>query len=237
MRWRSDGKITVFLDGAKDGGFETTEREVETVDFWHRKLIGFFVAFECGASNSGATWVGKSENFGDFIENFADGVIASATDDMKVVVVLHIYNLRMAAGNDEGEERKFRFVATQPVGVDVRFEMMGRVKRNVVKNGGSAGGEGADKKGADEAWGMSDGNGVNVGPIELSVSEGLVKDGVDGFDMRTSGNLGNNAAVGGMNIDLRNDDVGKNAVAIFDDGRCGFVTRTLNSKNAHILLL
>lgn len=225
------------MDGAKDGGFETTEREVETVDFWHRKLIGFFVAFERGASNSGATWVGKSENFGDFIENFADGIVASAADDMKIVVALHIYNLRMAAGNDEGEERKFRFVATQPVGVDVRFEMMGRVKRNVMQNGGSAGSEGADKKGADEAWGMSDGNGVNVGPIELSVSEGLVKDGVDGFDMRASGDFGNNATVGGMNIDLRNDDVGKNAVAIFDDGRCGFVTRTLNSKNAHILLL
>ena len=225
------------MDGTQNGGFETAKREVETVDFWNWKLVSVGIAFECGASNSGATWVWKSENFGDFIENFADGIVASAADDMKVVVVLHIYNLRMAAGNDEGEERKFRFVATQPVGVDVRFEMMGRVKRNVVKNGGSAGGEGADKKGADEAWGMSDGNGVNVGPIELSVSEGLVKDGVDGFDMRTSGNLGNNATVGGMNIDLRNDDVGKNAVAIFDDGRCGFVTRTLNSKNAHILLL
>lgn len=225
------------MDGTQNGGFETAKREVETVDFWNWKLVSVGIAFECGASNSGATWVGKSENFGDFIENFADGVIASATDDMKVVVALHIYNLRMAAGNDEGEERKFRFVATQPVGVDVRFEMMGRVKRNVVKNGGSASSEGADKKGADEAWSMSDGNGVNVGPIELSVSEGLVKDGVDGFDMGASGNLGNNATVGGMNIDLRNDDVGKNAVAIFDDGRCGFVTRTLNSKNAHILLL
>ena len=225
------------MDGAKDGGFETTEGEVETVDFWHRKLIGFFVAFERNSGNSRATWVGESENFGDFIENFADSIVASATDDMKVVVALHIYNLRMTAGNDEGEERKFRFVATQPVGVDVRFEMMGRVKRNVVKKGGSAGGEGADKKGTDETWGMSDGNGVNVGPVELSVSKGLVKDGVDGFDMRASGNLGNNATVGGMNIDLRNDDIGKNAVAIFDDGRCGFVTRTLNSKNAHILLL
>ena len=225
------------MDGAKDGGFETAEREVETVDFWHRELIGFFVAFERGASNSGTTWVGKSENFGDFIKDFANSIVASAADDMKVVVALHIYNLRMAAGNDEGEERKFRFVATQPVGVDVRFEMMGRVKRNVMQNGGSAGSEGADKKGADEAWGMSDGNGVNVGPIELSVNEGLVKDGVDGFDMRASGNLGDNATVGGMNIDLRNDDIGKNAVAIFDDGRCGFVTRTLNSKNAHIFLL
>ena len=225
------------MDGTQNGGFETAKREVETVDFWNWKLVSVGIAFECGASNSGATWVGETENFGDFIENFADGVIASATDDMKVVVALHIYNLRMAAGNDEGEERKFRFVATQPVGVDVRFEMMGRVKRNVVKNGGSASSEGADKKGADEAWGMSDGNGVNVGPIELSVSEGLVKDGVDGFDMGASGNLGNNATVGGMNIDLRNDDVGKNAVAIFYDGRCGFVTRTLNSKNAHILLL
>ena len=225
------------MDGTQNGGFETAKREVETVDFWNWKLVSVGIAFECGASNSGATWVGETENFGDFIENFADGIVASAADDMKVVVVLHIYNLRMAAGNDEGEERKFRFVATQPVGVDVRFEMMGRVKWNVVKNGGSASSEGADKKGADEAWSMSDGNGVNVGPIELSVSEGLVKDGVDGFDMGASGNLGNNATVGGMNIDLRNDDVGKNAVAIFDDGRCGFVTRTLNSKNAHILLL
>lgn len=200
-------------------------------------MIGFFVAFERGASNSGAAWVGETENLGDFIEDFADSIVASAADDMKVVVALHIYNLRMAAGNDEGEERKFRFVATQPVGIDVRFEMMGWIKRNVVKNGGSAGSEGADKKGADEAWSMSDGNGVNVGPIELSVSKGLVKDGVDGFDMGASGDLGNNATVGGMNIDLRNDDVGKNAVAIFDDGRCGFVTRTLNSKNAHTLLL
>lgn len=183
MRWRSDRKITVFLDGAKDGGFKTAEREVETVDFWHRKLIGFFVAFECDFGNSGTTWVGESENFGDFIENFADSIVASAADDMKIVVALHIYNLRMAAGNDKGEERKFRFVATQPVGVDVRFEMMGRVKRNVVKNGGSAGSESADKKGADEAWSMSDGNGVDVGPIELSVSKSLVKDGVDGFDV------------------------------------------------------
>ena len=132
MRWRSDRKITVFLDGAKDGGFETAEREVETVDFWHRKLIGFFVAFERNFSNSRTTWVGKSENFGDFIENFADSIVASAADNMKIIVALHIYNLRMAAGNDEGEERKFRFVATQPVGVDVRFEMMDRVKRNVM---------------------------------------------------------------------------------------------------------
>ena len=100
------------MDGAKDGGFETAEREVETVDFWHRKLIGFFVAFERNFGNSGTTWVGKSENFGDFIENFADSIVASAADDMKVVVALHIYNLRMATGNDEGEERKFRFVAT-----------------------------------------------------------------------------------------------------------------------------
>ncbi len=200
-------------------------------------MIGFFVAFERGASNSGATWVGETENLGDFIEDFANSIVASAADNMEIIVALHIYNLRMAAGNDKGEERKFRFVATQPVGVDVRFEMMGRVKRNVMQNGGSTGSEGADKKGADEAWGMSDGNGVDVGPIELSVGEGLVKDGVDGFDMRASGNLGNNATVGGMNIDLRNDDVGKNAVAIFDDGRCGFVTRALNSKNAHILLL
>ena len=96
---------------------------------------------------------------------------------------------------------------------------------------------GADKKRTGKTGAFCDGNGVNVGPIELSVSKGLVKDGVDGFDMGASGDLGNNATVGGMNIDLRNDDIGKNAVAIFDDGRCGFVTRTLNSKNAHIFLL
>ena len=67
MRWRSDRKIAVFLDGAKDGGFETAERKVETVDFWHRKLIGFFVAFERGYYGYGPAGYGT---LGGFSRNF-----------------------------------------------------------------------------------------------------------------------------------------------------------------------
>lgn len=84
---------------------------------------------------------------------------------MKVVVALHIYNLRVATGNDESKKREFGLVTAEPVGVDVGFEVVGRVEGNVVQDGGSASGEGADEKRADEAWSVSDSDGVEVGPV------------------------------------------------------------------------
>lgn len=45
----------------------------------------------------------------------------------------------------------------------------------------------------------------------------------NGFEMGTSGNFGNNAAVGSKDVDLRNDDVAEDFGVVTDDGGSGFV--------------
>lgn len=114
------------MDGAKDGGFEARKREVETrggaasvvaigtgkmgvgkmVFMWIARggfgggavlVVDFAVA---GGGDIGATGVGKTENFGDFVETFADGIVAGGADDLEGVVGRHMNNLGMATRDD-----------------------------------------------------------------------------------------------------------------------------------------
>ena len=101
---------------------------------------------------------------------------------------------------------------------------MGGVEGFVVEEGEGAGGEGADEERTVQTWGMSDRYGVVVG-----VFGGLVNHGEDSFDVGAGGYLGDDATVEGVEVDLGNDDVGKNLGAVFDDGGGGFVTTGLNT--------
>lgn len=54
---------------------------------------------EGGLADGRATWVGKTENFGDFIKTFADSVVASSADDFEVVMLGHSDNLSVATAD------------------------------------------------------------------------------------------------------------------------------------------
>ena len=54
--------------------------------------------------DSRAARVGEAEDFGDFIEGFADGVILGLPDEVVVAVGAEVDELGVAAGDDEGEE-------------------------------------------------------------------------------------------------------------------------------------
>ena len=56
----------------------------------------------CSFGDGGTAGVGKTEDFRHLIKAFADGVVASGADDVKVVVLVHFDNLGMAAGDNEG---------------------------------------------------------------------------------------------------------------------------------------
>ena len=64
----------------------------ETI-FFGVALFGFF-------RDGGAAWVGETEDFGDFVERFADGVVGRCADDFEVVMAGHFYYLGVAAGDD-----------------------------------------------------------------------------------------------------------------------------------------
>ena len=99
MRWVVEADATFFLDGAKDSGFEAGEGEVEGVFcFWVGEVVFFWVAGFGGARDGGAAGVGEAEDFGDFVEAFADGVVQRRADDVEFVVGGHADDLGEAAG-------------------------------------------------------------------------------------------------------------------------------------------
>ena len=68
----------------------------------------------------------------------------------------------MATADDGSKKRKFWFVAAKPVSIDMRLEVVSRIERLVVQDCERAGGESADKKATDKAWGVSDGDSVDA---------------------------------------------------------------------------
>ena len=61
--------------------------------------------------------------------------------------------------------------------------------------------------------------------------EGSVDDGDDGAEVLAGGELGDDAAVGGVDGDLRGDDVGELACAALDDGGGGLVAGALDAQD------
>ena len=133
------------MDGAKEGGFETRKRKVEGIGEWVRKNKAMRIARFGETGNSWTAWIGKTKNFGDFIKTFTDGIIASRGDNFKMIVGRHADDLSMAARNDQGKEGKFGFFG-EPVGINMRFEVMYWIERDVVQNADSASGKCTNEK-------------------------------------------------------------------------------------------
>ena len=106
--------------------------------------------------------------------------------------------------------------------------MVDGVEGLVVDDCESAGGEGADKEGAEEAWGVGDGDGVDILPGAGGVFEGFVDDGLDGFEVGAGSDFRDDSAIFGKDVDLGDDDVAQNVGTVFDDGGGGFVAAGFN---------
>lgn len=58
--------------------------------------------------DSWSTWIRETENLGDFIKAFTNGVVSCGANDFKMIMSVHFKNLSMATGNDEREKRESR---------------------------------------------------------------------------------------------------------------------------------
>ena len=131
------------MDGTKEGCFEPREREIERIGEWVRKSKAMGITRFSEMGNSWAARIGKAKNFGDFIEAFTDSIITGRGDNFKMIMGGHTDNLSVAARNDEGKERKFRFFG-EPIGINMRFKMMYWVEGDVMQNADSASGKSTD---------------------------------------------------------------------------------------------
>ena len=97
---------------------------------------------------------------------------------------------------------------------------------------------------------MSDGDSVNFVPIgeilrglmgawnsKVGVLKGLMDDWKDSFEMGASSNFRDDAAIACEKINLRNDDITKNSLAVLDNGSGGLIARSFDGKNIHFYII
>lgn len=180
---------------AADGGFEAAEGEVEASRIGVGKVFarqlgggvagGFLPDLgegkEAGVGctvggedvDPGAAGVGKAEEFGDFVEGFAGGVIEGFANVavapcccFRLPGLRGEIEVRVAAADDEGEERVRVGEGSGGVhedGVDMAFQVIDGDQREVGAEGEGFGEGDADEQGPGEARAFSDGDGVKSG--------------------------------------------------------------------------
>ena len=95
---------------------------------WEGERFG--IAFACERVDLRAAWIAQSQQTRGFIVGFAGGVVARAADDAHLRCRTDFDELRMAAGDEEREERIWRrFVAVEEGCEDVAVQMVDGVER------------------------------------------------------------------------------------------------------------
>lgn len=97
MRWIGNWDADLFLNGAEYGGFEAGKGKVKIFNLGVGKVVFSRVAVFGGFGNRRPAWVGKTKDFGDFIEAFADGIVVSGADDFEVIMLGHSDDLGVTA--------------------------------------------------------------------------------------------------------------------------------------------
>src|ERR1700759_3790707 len=115
--------------------------------------------------------------------------------------------------------------------VDVAFKVVDGDERLAEGPGQGLGVADADEQGAGEAGAFGDGDGVDFRHGDAGFAEGGIDDRDDGAEVLAGGELGDDAAVGGVDGDLGGDDVGELAAATLDDGGGGLVEGAFEAQN------
>ena len=172
-----------------------------------------------------------------------DGVADELVEVAKAVGALqrfavHVIEMRVTAGDDQSDERELDareralLRGFEQHGVDVAFEMVDAEERLAERPRHGFGVAHADEQRADQVRPLGDGDGVEVGVGDVGLFAGFAHHGDDFFQVGARGELRDNAAILGVEVDLRADDVGEDARAVGHHRGGGFVAARFNGEDA-----
>jgi hypothetical protein len=151
-------------------------------------------------------------------------------------VVVHQNQLRMPAGDEEGQNGECRRfverivgVAMQPVRVKVRLQMVHRDEWQSFAERRAFREVQPHEQRSGQSWPIRHSNGVQVLPPYVRVAERLFDDRRDGLDVRARGQFREDAAVLRVQIHLRSDHVRQNGASPLDNGRRRLIARCFDS--------
>ena len=181
-----------------------------------------------------AAGIGQAEQFGGFVERLAGSIVKRFAEQRIVADARDAHELRVAAGNEQGDERKGRRSRREQRREQVAFKMMDGNDRHAQGGGQPFGKSDADEQGARQSRPLRIGNGGDFVQCPFAFTQHLPQQGNRAPDMVARGQFGHDAAIVLMHADLTVQGVCEQAVMRrIVEGETGFIAGGFDSKNQH----
>ena len=191
------------------------------------------IAGDGGALDHGPAGKAETEELGDLVESLPRGVVARLAHQRVRERRPRVIERGVAARDHERQERMLRRIVGQERGVDVSLQVIhGHQRQPVDVRKGLRDGA-PHQQGADEPRALRDGDSVEIGQAHVGVRERLLHDRHDDLEVTARGELGDDAAVGGVDGILRGDDAREDTTAVGEHRRRRFVTRAFDPEYDH----
>ena len=173
--------------------------------------------------------VREAQHTGRLVHALPCRVVPRLTDDFVLRRGLYFHDVGVAAGSDEGQERRFQVRVRHIVRGDVRAEVMHRYERDARRQGQALREVHTDQQGSDESRRSRDRNGVDVRELTARVLQRLFRHLLDALRVPPRGDLRHHAAVEDVLLQRGRDDVRQDLPSVFHDRDGGLVAGTFNA--------
>lgn len=181
----------------------------------------------------GATGIAETEQLGDLVVGLAGGVVHGAAYVAVVPGVVggaaaREIEMGMTTGDDQRQQREWdgsvpAMLCLHEDGVNVALKMVDGDEGLAGSEGQRLGIKDADQERSGETGALRDGDGVKVFEADAGLGHGGADDRDDVAQMLAAGELGDDAAIVGVQGDLAGDDVGQGLRTGANDGGGGLV--------------
>ena len=187
----------------------------------------------------GPAGVAEAEQPRSLVERLAGGIVERSPKLLIAAVRCHQEQLRVATRDQQRQDREVRLLAgfcisrCQPIGIEMRFEMVDTNQRDRTRVRDRFGEIRADQQRTGQARSARHRYGVDLVESDPGLFEGFLDHRDDGRELRAGCQLGHDAAMGPMQLDLRRHDIGPDVAPIAHDRGGGFVAGRFDTEDVH----
>ena len=222
-------------DAVQGEGLEAAEAEVQARPVRHgpRKAEAVGVAMRGAGRNLRTARIAQPQHLGGLVKGFANGVVQGLAKHFVAPDALHLDQLGVAAGDQQGNEGQRRRLSLQQRGQQMRLHVMHRNGGNAQAPGQSAPKRRPNQQGAVQPGTSGVGNAVQVAKRRAALLQGGFHQGRDFAYVVPRGQLRHHAAEGRVPLHLAVQQIGQQAPLRFVEGYAGFIAGGFDSKHKH----
>ena len=196
-RIRFSSCLTFRVHVIKDAGLDAAEAEIQTSLFQEHALEfhGMRISFFGQLVDEWAARVSQTQYASYFIVSFSRRIVSGGAQHVTFVVVGHLYDVGVTAGNDQSHERRFQLLMLDIVGADVSLNVVYSYQRLARRQGIGLGSGQTDEQSSYQTRTVGNADHVYIVQRDLCSFQSLIHHRVDIGQVVSRCDLRHDAAV------------------------------------------